>query len=158
VYLEFCSKEAIVAELGREHQGKVVAAMERAIGRGTHSEQLARALEARVRTLFAMAGQGAHCRDLVTCRPPAGGGQAFSDGELAVLTKVLEAGKQAREFAHSDSGAVAAAIAEAFFALSPPRIFERNERECVAACRSLSDLLASGLRERKAPSRRTSAR
>jgi hypothetical protein len=158
VYLEFCSKEAIVAELGREHRGKVIVAMERALGRGSYSAQLERALEARVRTLFAMAGQGAHSCDLVACRPAATGGQAFSDGELAVLTKVITAGTQAGEFACSDSAAAVAAIAEAFSALSPPRIFERNERECVLACRSLSNLLTSGLREPKAPSRRASAR
>lgn len=67
VYLEFPSKESILAELAAERQHAVARAMRTAGERGAPAARFVAMLEARTATLFRLAAEGAHAGDLVRC-------------------------------------------------------------------------------------------
>jgi AcrR family transcriptional regulator len=101
VYLEFPSKEAIVAELSTVRHGTVLEAMRAAAGgRGSHAHRLSRMLEARVERLLKVAREGQHGFDLVRCVCPAVGEvhQEFREQEVALLSDFLSAAQKAGEF------------------------------------------------------------
>lgn len=76
VYLEFPSKESILAELAAERQHAVARAMVAAGQRATPAASFVAMLEARTATLFRLAAEGAHAGDLVRCLD---GGDAACD-------------------------------------------------------------------------------
>jgi AcrR family transcriptional regulator len=157
VYLEFSSKEAIVAELAGARRQRIATAMRAAARRGDHGSRVAAALEARIRALFQLAADGAHGCDLVTCASaarstagaPHGSPGRFGDEERELLSSLLAAGMAAGEFAEADPAHTARVIEHAYAALSPPWVFSRPAEEALALARELNRLIVEGLKRRE---------
>lgn len=171
VYLDFPSKEAILAEIAARRQAAVAQAM-RAAGRGASAPpaRLAAMLEARTIELFRLAAEGAHAGDLVRCSEEGEGCQPDSDEpevkraarEAAffgwgfgapvreVLVEVVRDGVAAGAF---DGGVapetVVAVVERAFATLSPPWIFRQTEADALRATRALAAMLLHGMLSRQ---------
>lgn len=182
VYLDFPSKEAILAEIAARRQAAVADAM-RAAGQRAASPpaRIAAMLEARTAELFRLAAEGAHAGDLVQCADEAGAcaapegvdadvkraareapffGWGFGAPVREVLVEVMREGVAAGSF---DPGVapetVVAVVERAFATLSPPWIFRQAEADAARATRALAAMLLHGIMVRPpAPrgSRRTS--
>jgi AcrR family transcriptional regulator len=167
VYLDFPSKEAILAELAARRQVAVAQAM-RAAARGPAPApaRLAAMLEARTAELFRLAAEGAHAGDLVRCADDAGacGGDAvdpevrratreaaffgwgFGAPVREVLVEVVRDGIAAGAFDPGVAPEIVVALVErAFATLSPPWIFRQAEADAARATRALAALLLHGI-------------
>ncbi len=150
VYLEFGSKDEIVAELSTERHDLVLERMRRAAGEGPYAERLSRALEARIEALFDLARRGAHSCDLVLCNagPVKAAHGRFRIEELAFVAELLREGARAGELAVEQPELSAELVQRAHATLSPPWLFELERQRALALCRALNDLLLDGLRAR----------
>lgn len=161
VYLEFCSKDDIVGELSRRRHDRVLAAMHEASLTGSYPERLAAALEARIRTLFALSAEGAHSCDLVLCSaaPVKSAYGRFRTEELELVRELLDAGAEAGELDVADAGATAELIQRAYATFSPPWLFEQSPKEALEKARRMSQLLLDGLAARtREPQSRTTGK
>jgi AcrR family transcriptional regulator len=152
VYLEFCSKNEIVAELARQRHDRVLGAMRHAARAGTYAARLSGALEARVETLIEISRDGAHACDLVSCTasaPKTAYGR-FRAEELVLVAELLDGGAEAGEFDLTHSHETAELLQLAYASFSPPWISERDEREVLHLVRGVTKLILSGLCSRKA--------
>ncbi len=101
VYLEFSSKNVIVAELAGETHASVLAAMDRAAkSRASYAHRLQAVLERRLTGFLAIAKDGPHGLDLVRCACKAAqrARANYHAAEHALLTKLLADGCAAGEF------------------------------------------------------------
>jgi len=174
VYLEFASKEAILAELAAERQHAVACAMRGALERGSPAARFVAMLEARTITLFRLAAEGAHAGDLVRCATEEAGcpwlgdndateidvkgsalreapffGWGFGAPVREVLVELLREGARTGAF---EAGAppenFVAIVERAFATLSPPWIFRQTEEDAMRATKALGVLLLQGLASR----------
>lgn len=110
VYLEFSSKDTIIAELSVESHGGMLEVMRQAAwGSGSFAERLRALLDHRLERFLDIARDGQHGMDLVQCDCQAArqAWERFRAAEEALLTDLLAAAGQAGEFAVSDPGQVA---------------------------------------------------
>lgn len=147
VYLEFCSKDDIVAELSGRRHHRVLAAMRQAAGAQRAERRLTAALEARVSALFELKAEGAHSCDLVLCAATKSAYGRFRSEERQFVAELL--GEQ-DVLEVRDVERVAELIEIAYAALSPPWLFELEQRRALALCRELNELLLRGLLVRPA--------
>lgn len=106
VYLEFASKDEIIAALAEHRHSSVLEAMREAASTGgSYADRLAAMLDERVARFVRYAQQGQHGRDMVTCGCPAVGmvHAQYRVHELGLLTELLEQASAAQEFAVSDA-------------------------------------------------------
>lgn len=156
VYLSFDSKEAILRELATE-KGRVVAGrMREAVataGDGA-ATQLERALEARVRALLDLAGDGQHACDVIRCALGARGEAqkpalpvepGFGTAPRAVLATILERGVSCGELEVASTAATLDAIEIAFAALTPPVLYQMERGVAETRASALAKLVAKGL-------------
>ncbi|MCC6875463.1 MAG: TetR/AcrR family transcriptional regulator [Sandaracinaceae bacterium] len=125
VYLEFESKDAIVAALSRGRHERVLEAVGRALGeRGSCAERLERALTARFEAFGGCARESAHGPDLFHCACPAieEAHHAFREAELELFARFLDEAR--RELVIEDARADAQALLRAYAAFSPPLVFQ----------------------------------
>jgi AcrR family transcriptional regulator len=150
VYLEFASKDEIVAELARRRHDRVIEAMRSAAHAGGFAQRLSAALEARVEALFELAAQGAHACDLVLCgsRPVEKAYGQFRQSELAFVRDLIEAGVRSGEFAPQDPELTAQLVQRAYASLSPPWLFEHERQAALGAVRAMNALLLHGIAAR----------
>ena len=148
VYLEFESKEQIVAELAGDRARQVAGAMRRAARRGAPSARLGAALEARIEALFDLAREGAHACDLVTCGSGAGSVVRFGEQERELLREILEEGAAEGELAVGKVDTALVLLQRAYVSFSPPWLFEQDRAEVLRLVRALNRLLLDGLRAR----------
>ncbi len=168
VYLDFASKEAILAEIAAGRQAAVAQAM-RTAGRTASSPpaRMAAMLEARTAELFRLAAEGAHASDLVRCgdddescsldpsedhevkratREAPFFGWGFGAPVREVLVEVVRDGAAAGSF---DGGVpaetVVAVVERAFATLSPPWVFRQAEVDAMRATRALGAMLLHGM-------------
>lgn len=137
VYLEFRSKDAIVAALSRDRFARVGAAMrEAARGASTPTEAVRAALDARTRALLEHACAGQHAPELLhrCCPAVEQVRQANAEAERAFLAELLE-GDAAR----------AAAVQRAYATFTPPTLFEQPADAVWPALEQLHALVAEGL-------------
>lgn len=171
VYLDFPSKEAILAEIAARRQVAVAQAM-RAAGPAASSPpaRLAAMLEARTVELFRLAAEGAHAGDLVRCAGEGEGchpdseepevkratreapffGWGFGAPVREVLVEVVREGAAAGAFdAGVPAETVVAVVERAFATLSPPWIFRQTEADALRATRALAAMLLHGILARQ---------
>lgn len=140
VYLEFCSKDEIVAELSERRHHRVLAAMRAAAERETGPRKLSAALEARVAALYELEAEGAHSCDLVSCQSKRGAYTGFREDERRFVARLIE-----EELGRSDGERAARLVERAFATLCPPWLFELRPAEGLAAAREVAALVESGL-------------
>ncbi|WP_428262042.1 TetR/AcrR family transcriptional regulator [Haliangium sp.] len=105
VYLEFDSKDSIVAELSIESHACMLAAMRKAaLGRGDYARRLEALLDRRLARFLEIADDGQHGLDLVRCACEAARAAhaRFRAAEEELLCDLLEAACEAGEFATTD--------------------------------------------------------
>lgn len=181
VYLDFPSKEAILAEIAAHRQRAVADAMREA-GRqeASPAPRLARMLEARTSSLFRLAAEGAHAGDLVRClegdeggcgdplegpneraqkrasREAAFFGWGFGAPVREVLVEVVRDGVATGVFdGAAPAETLVAVIERAFATVSPPWVFRQTEADAARATRALAGLLLHGLQVRTPVARGT---
>jgi len=113
VYLEFPSKDDIVAALAEHRHGTVLEALRRAANSGgSYADRLVTMLDERVAHFERYTHQGQHGRDMVTCGCPAVGmvHARYRADEAGLVAELLEQATQAGEFAVSDPPRVARII------------------------------------------------
>lgn len=106
VYLEFSSKDDIVAALAQHRHGSVLEAMRQvAAGSGTYADRLVTMLDERVAHFAHYTQQGQHGRDMVTCGCPAVGQvhARYRADEVELVAELLERANSAGEFSVSDA-------------------------------------------------------
>jgi AcrR family transcriptional regulator len=147
VYLEFRSKDSILAELSHYRHRRVLGAMREAALRGSNAERLAAALEARIVALYELADQGTHACDLVLCRAAVvrDSYARFRSEELAFIQGLLEEGWRAGEFAFEHGRATAELLQRAYASFSPPGLYEQPKDQVLEQIRLLNQLLLRGL-------------
>ncbi|HEY8427197.1 MAG TPA: TetR/AcrR family transcriptional regulator [Sandaracinaceae bacterium] len=127
VYLEFRSKDAILAALSRSRHEYVLAAIERAWADGRPAPQrLELALDARFEAFLGCRDDGAHGADLFKCACPAVEEtyRAFVDAERALFARFLRQAMSTGELAVRDPEADARALLLAYRAFEPPLLYE----------------------------------
>lgn len=147
VYLEFCSKDEIVAELARRRHDRVLEAMRRAAERGSYAAKLAAALEARVVTLLELSREGAHACDLVLCSASAvkTAYGRFREEELSFVADLLDGGSKNGEFSIDRPFETAELLQLVYARFSPPWIFEQDRREVLRLLEGVTALMLRGL-------------
>jgi len=145
VYLEFCSKADIIAELADKRRHRIVSAMRTAARRGSYAARLKAALEARIEALYDLASQGAHSCDLVACTQGKARSIRFHDDERRIVEDLLREGKQAGEFGVEDVALTVVVIEHAYASFSPPALFLQDRQEVSNLVRALNRLLLEGL-------------
>jgi AcrR family transcriptional regulator len=151
LYLDFDSKEAIVAELSRSTHAKILEAMRvAAAATPDHAERITAVFEARTRAFLRAARAGAHGADLVHCQSD--GVRVAHDehvaAERALIEQLLEGGIRAGALAAREPSTCAEALVAAYARLSPPTVFRIRESEVDRLLPALHALVLDGLRRR----------
>lgn len=126
VYLEFRSKDAILAELSRVRHERVLGAIERAWGDGRPAPvQLELALTARFES-FVGCADGAHGPDLLACECEAieEARRVFLEAEHALFARFLREAMERGELSVRDPDADARGLLLAYRAFEPPLLFQ----------------------------------
>lgn len=176
VYLDFPSKEAILAEIAARRQAAVAQAMRAAAPGSSSPARLAAMLEARTVALFRLAAEGAHAGDLVRCAGEGEGcspdsdepevkraareapffGWGFGAPVREVLVEVVREGAATGAFdASVPPETVVAVVERAFATLSPPWVFRQTEADALRATRALAAMLLHGMLARQPAPRGT---
>lgn len=153
LYLEFQSKDDIVAVLSGTMHEQVLHAMRKALlaARAERLDDvLAAVLEARTTTFLALAQEGAHACELVFCMasPVQSAASSFKTDEIALYTDILEA-------AGDDLGddfepkRAATLLQRALLSISPPYLYKQARDEARRTSREMGRLVACGLLVRK---------
>jgi AcrR family transcriptional regulator len=163
VYLDFSSKEAILAALSRKNVSALASRMRAAAPEAPAPRRIVAMLEARVIALFELAEAGQHGCDLVrrTARPSAERASPPSpfhpDLGLEVRTLLEDEIRRGMERGELDAVDIHRAVdllELAFAALSPPAVFQLKRDDAVEKARSLAVLVVFGLRSAVLPSDR----
>jgi AcrR family transcriptional regulator len=123
LYLEFKSKDAILAALSQIRHDSVLQAVERAWGDGNPGARcLELALVARFEAFAGCATEGAHAVDLVAarCAPVDESRRAFQEAELALFARFLKCAMEAGQLNVRDPVDDARALLLAYRAFEPP--------------------------------------
>ncbi|MGE0320766.1 MAG: TetR/AcrR family transcriptional regulator [Polyangiaceae bacterium] len=144
VYLEFQSKDAIVAALSNSRHDRVVQAM-LAVSCEEPALCLERILEERVRVFFALASEGTHACDFVLCQSAQAGVGHFSEAESGLLERVLRSGRDLGVFAFADLAQTSHLVQRACAAYSPPWLFSLDPATAISEVVALARLISRGL-------------
>lgn len=124
VYLEFRSKDAILAALSEAHHRRVLGAVERAWGPGRPvAERLAAALDARFEAFLDFSREGAHAAELFRCHHCEAierAHRAYREEERRLFARFLQQGDATGELAVDDAEATAVVLLSAYAAFAPP--------------------------------------
>lgn len=157
VYLDFASKEAILAELSRVEHDEVLQAMRAGCaassGRSV-AKRLRSLLHAKVTCFIRLARQGAHAKDLVHCVHAAAIREEharFQNEERTLVAALLREGATAQELAVDDPERVARVVLRAYVSFSPPWVFAEPEDEIAALLEQTHEVVLYGLVARVAP-------
>lgn len=160
LYLEFQSKDDIVAVLSGTLHEQVLHAMRKALlaARAERLDDvLAAILEARTNTFLALAQEGAHACELVFCMasPVQSAASSFKNDEIALYTEILEAARAANELADDlDPKRGAALFQRALLSISPPYLYKQARDDARRTSREMARLVACGLLARGKTRRR----
>jgi AcrR family transcriptional regulator len=150
VYLEFCSKDEIVAELARRRHERVLQAMRDAARHGSFEARLAAVLEVRVTAMLELSREGAHACDLMLCSATVvkSAYGRFREEELSLVADLLQAGSAAGEFEIAAPTRAAELVQLAYVSFSPPWIFDKERAEVLQLVREMTRLILRGLLSR----------
>lgn len=154
VYLEFSSKDEIVAALAEHRHSSVLEAMQAvADGDGTYADRLTAMVQQRASHFMRYASEGQHGQDMVSCVCPAVGEvhARYRTDELELLSALLRQAHEAAEFVVCDVPRTARVVLLIMDQLMndhpsyPPNAAERTR------CTQLAiQLILDGLRQRPA--------
>ena len=149
VYLEFTSKNAILAALATRGFEHVLMRIEDAwtAEDGGFDTRLRRALDARFEAFLAVARAGTHAPDLLgaCCPPVVEARRRFHDAEHMRFSLYLRQGTAAGAFAITDPERAARALLAAYQAFSPPAVFSRAPEEVASDLDALHSLVLRGV-------------
>lgn len=154
LYLEFASKDAIVAALSLDLHDRVLAAMRLAVrehAAGALADQLVAVLDVRSATYLALARRGAHACELVHCssHPVKDANARFTAEEQRLFSEMLASARARGELAAElDAIATAALVQRAIATISPPHVFQHAEDDLRRVAREMASLLLFGLLRR----------
>lgn len=151
VYLEFCSKEAIVEALSGDLHRRVLEAMRGAAeGRGPFSERLCALFEARVDAYLEAARGGASATELMRCTTPGVKAchAAFMAEQRELVAALLDDASSSHEFEVLRPREAAGALLRCYAGFSPPWLFEQPEAEMRAALAAVHQVVLRGLLRR----------
>ncbi|MEJ7734931.1 MAG: helix-turn-helix domain-containing protein [Polyangiaceae bacterium] len=152
VYLEFDSKEAIVAELStRRHRDVLEAMTAAAAAAGPRAAaRLRAALMARARGFSCKREEGAHARDLVLCASSAvqAAHRWFKEEVRRFVAGLLAEGARGGELEVGEPLHVAELVLRAHVTFAPPFVFGQSAEEIETALLELHRLLLCGLLRR----------
>lgn len=148
VYLEFKSKDAILAALSKIRHERVLTAVERAWGDGSSAAQcLELALNARFEAFVGCADEGAHAVDLVSarCAPIEESNRTFRQAELALFARLLSGAMERGELAVRHPEDDARALLLMYRAFEPPQVFRGPSEELRRDLARVHRLVLEGL-------------
>jgi AcrR family transcriptional regulator len=148
VYLEFDSKDAIVAELSGSMHATVVSAMRAALeARDGLEATFLRVVEARTLAFSSCRNRGEKACELVACRTDATRREQvrFFERERAIYVELFARAEAHGELGPHDAFRTAEIVQLALASLSPPGLFLLPEGDALARARDLARLLAAGL-------------
>lgn len=148
VYLEFGSKDDIIAHVsGARHRAMLAQLEELAGTSGDVSARLRAVLDARVRIFRQFATCGAHARELVHCghEPVQTSWRAYRRAEFALVERLLGEGVARAEFDVADTQRAARAVLDAYASFAPPWRFEETPDE-EGRLLAMHELVLRGLR------------
>ena len=151
VYLEFSSKEAIVAALSKTCHEKVLAAMHTAaFAPGAFSERLEKMFSCRIEHFAQVIQEGQHAIELVQsiCRSVSDVHREFNAREEALLVAFLKDAHQAREFHVDDIPMTARVLLRAYQTFSPPLIFDEPQETLEELLKTTHRVILKGLLQR----------
>jgi AcrR family transcriptional regulator len=151
VYLEFSSKDEVVAALSRRgHQAALEAMATRLAAEGACLGRLQAALDARLRHFHALSEAGYHALDLVQCRCPAVGEvhARFREQEEALLARFLREAHRAKELAAPDATLAARCLLRVLDVFMPAHTRGLDRDELWRLVAATEKLLFDGLRRR----------
>ena len=152
VYLEFSSKDDIVARIAHERHRRILERMRDAsASESDYPSRLRALLDARVRAFIEFAGPEAHASDLIHCH----GCEAveeefesFCQAETDLVAQLLLDGRRAGELAFRIAELpedVARTILRAYMAYTPPYLYGQKFRSLDASLRRMHDVVLHGL-------------
>lgn len=148
VYLEFSSKEAIVAELSVQRLRSVLSAMRKAAaGQGSYAARLRSMLDVRIKWFSQFARQGQHSMELVqhACSATQEAHQRFRADEEDLLTDFLAAAAEAGEFDVADARHSARVLLRLYDSYCPATLAELDPRQVRREIAAAHDLVLHGL-------------
>jgi AcrR family transcriptional regulator len=152
VYLDFSSKEAILAALSRKKVSALATRMHAAAPNAPAPRRIVAMLEARVVALFELAEAGQHGCDLVRCTTARPFQPNLGLEVRTLLEDEIRRGVERGELDAIDIHRAVDLVELAFAALSPPAVFQLKRAEAVEKARSLAVLVVFGLRSGVPPS------
>ena len=148
VYLEFPSKETIVAELSAARQSSILTCVRERSADGDFEHRLGQFFAARVHALYALREEGAHACDFLVC--PSKGVQldSYLTAEHEALCELLLEMQRCGQLPLAEVAPVAQLIQRAFVSFAPPLLFEQPRDDAVEQAVRLAGWVARGLTER----------
>lgn len=152
VYLEFHSKDDIVAALSQGRHEQVLTAM-REVTTHSHCDfasRLRAMIDAKISVLWRLSETGAHAADLVHCGQSAVQQEhsRFLRQEHDLVEALITAAITAGEFARVDPDTAATAVLTAYGSFAPPRLFCVCRDETARRLEAMHALVLDGLRAR----------
>ena len=151
VYLEFTSKDAIVARLASERHERILNAMRDASqSQGSCHERFRAMMTARVRAFIEVADHGAHASDLIHCSCEAVQNEfeAFKAAQRQVIAEFLSGSSMSGDFAIHDPELAATAILRAYATFTPPLLYHQTFSNLFQELDLMHQLLLDGLSHR----------
>ncbi len=149
VYLEFHSKDDILAALSHRRHEQVLDAMRAARERpaADFAARFTAVMNAKVEALWSVTETGAHAADLVHCGQSAvqQEHQRFLQRERELLASLLSDAAAAGEFSVSDPAATASVVLTAYGAFAPPWLFRHCRDDIDRKLRAMHALVLNGL-------------
>ncbi|GAC1351044.1 MAG: hypothetical protein NVS3B20_05670 [Polyangiales bacterium] len=153
VYLEFDSKDQIVAELSQSFYREVIAAMRAEAQRKSrpYRDRLRAVFDARTEALLQLVDRGTHACDLAHCKSAAveGAKARYLEEERQLVADLLKEASRDGEFEVSKADVTAKTILRAYLCFSPPWIFAAPRDELEGALRAMHELALYGVARRK---------
>lgn len=153
VYLEFPSKDAIIAELSIESHACMLAVMrQEAWGSGSFADRLCAVLDGRLQRFLEIVRDGQHGRDLVHCHCDAArqAWARFRAAEEDLLTELLAAADAAGEFAVGDARQIARVLMRLHDCYAQAAVEGMDPERVRAEIGHAHVLVLNGLRARRA--------
>ena len=158
VYLDFASKEAILAVLSHDDHEDVLDDMRKAASLPRHdaAARLRLTLQAKVVGYMRVARRGAHAKDLLHCTHAAVREQhaRFKEAARAIVAELLREGARRGELAVDDPEQTAMVVLRAYASFSPPWVFDEPEDKIALLVDHTHDLILFGLVARNGKRRR----
>ncbi len=143
VYLEFTSKDEILAELAREKHLFVLGRMQEALHEYVSFEERFKAMmTARVQAFIQIAEPGIHANELVYCGCDAVSREfeAFKTAQQHVVADLLKA-----HLPDADHDALACTILRAYATFTPPALYNQRSGNLAEELESMHNLVLQGL-------------